>query len=256
MTRILQRILSIFFYFLFVGFFVLIFPFHFILLQRRLKWTHNLSHRLNMAWGWVIMSPVGVWLKPINRKALDPQRHYIFAANHTSYLDIPICNVSIRHSFRFIGKAELNSLPLFGYMFKRLHIPVNRGSVTDAFKSFKYARKKLEEGTSILIFPEATIPDKTQVTLKRFKDGAFRMAIETGTPLVPVTILGGDIAMPDNGKFLIRPQIVKVVFHEPIETQGMDVSEAGKLRDQVYDLMFGTLVKEGYGRGNQLPDKG
>jgi 1-acyl-sn-glycerol-3-phosphate acyltransferase len=256
MKRVAQRIWSIYFYVLFAGFFALIFPLHYVLLIKRYRWTHNLSHRLNMAWGWVIMYPVGLWLKPQGRKMLERKRTYIFVANHTSYLDIPICNVSIPHSFRFMGKAELNSTPLFGYMFKRLHIPVNRGSVTDAFKSFKYARKKLEQNTSILIFPEATIPNKQEVTLKKFKEGAFRMAIETGTQLVPVTILGADIALPDNGKFLIRPYRIGVIFHAPIDTQGMEVSEAGKLRDQVYDLMFQTLIAHGHGRGDQQPDKG
>lgn len=254
MKTILLRIWSIFFYILFVGFFALIFPLHFLLLLKRYRWSHNLSHRLNMLWGVIIMYPVGVWLQPIGRKKLKRKQVYIFAPNHTSYLDIPICNVSILPTFRFIGKAELNRMPLFGYMFKRLHIPVNRGSVTDSFKSFKYARKQLEAGTSILIFPEATIPDKRVTTLKKFKDGAFRMAIETGTPIVPMTIIGADHALPDDGRFLIHPHRVKVIFHDPIPTTGMDISEAANLRDQVYTQIFDTLITHGQGRGDQQPE--
>lgn len=255
MKSVLLRIWSIYFYTLFFGFFALIFPLHFFLLMTRKRWAHDIAHRLNMVWGWVILYPVGVWVRSERQNRLKRNQTYIFAANHTSYLDIPICNLSIHPSFRFIGKAELNKLPLFGYMFKRLHISVNRGSVTDSFKSFKRARKKLDNGRSILIFPEATIPDKTQVTLKKFKDGAFRMAIEAGVPVVPVTILGADIAMPDNGKLLIYPHRIRVIIHDPIPTLGLELSDAAKLRDQVYDLMFETIVKEGHARGDGHMDK-
>lgn len=242
MKQVLLRIWSVFFYFLFAGFFVLIFPFHVIFLQFKGKWAHNLSHRLNMAWGWIITFPVGVWLKSEGRKQIDRKGTYIFAPNHSSYLDIPICNVSILNSFRFIGKAELNSLPLFGYMFKRLHIPVNRGSVTASYKSFLHAKEVLKSGTSILLFPEGTIPDKSKVTLLRFKDGAFRMAIESKIPIVPVSIIGADHALADNGKWILRPTRVKVIFHEPIETAHLEMSDVAALKDQVYETIHFALT--------------
>lgn len=245
MKKILLRLWSIWFYILFAGFFALIFPLHWILLQFNKKWTHNLSHRLNMLWGYVITYPAGVWITTEGHQQLDSKRIYIFAPNHSSYLDIPICNVSIWNTFRFIGKAELNSTPLFGYMFKRLHIPVNRGSVTESFKSFLYAKQKLKDGTSVLVFPEGTIPDKTKVTLLKFKDGAFRMAIENKVPIVPVTIIGADRALPDNGKFLLHPHRVRVIIHAPIETAGMVVAQAGALNQQVYATIHETLVANG-----------
>ncbi len=242
MKNILLRIWSIFFYVLFVGFFVLIFPLHVIFLQFKGKWAHNFSHRLNMVWGWVITFPLGVWLKSEGREKVDRKGTYIFAPNHSSYLDIPICNVSILNSFRFIGKAELNSLPLFGYMFKRLHIPVNRGSVTASYKSFLHAKEVLKSGTSVLLFPEGTIPDKTKVTLLRFKDGAFRMAIESKTPIVPVSIINADRALADNGKWLLRPTRVKVIFHDPIETAHLEMSDAAALKEQVYETIHVALT--------------
>lgn len=242
MKRILQRLWSIWFYILFTGFFALIFPLHWILLKSKAKWAHNLSHRLNMIWGYVIMYPVGVWVRTEGRERIRRKQVYIFAPNHSSYLDIPICNVSVIPSFRFIGKAELNDLPLFGYMFKRLHIPVNRGSVTESYKSFLQAKEVLKSGTSVLLFPEGTIPDKTKVTLLRFKDGAFRMAIENKIPIVPVTIIGADRALPDNGKYLIRPTIVRVIFHEPIETHDMVVAQAADLKEQVFEIIHERLT--------------
>lgn len=245
MKNVLLRIWSIWFYILFAGFFALIFPLHWILLRFNKRWTHNFSHWLNKLWGYIITYPAGVWITTEGTQQLDPKRIYLFTPNHSSYLDIPICNVSVRHTFRFIGKAELNSMPLFGYMFKRLHIPVNRGSVTESFKSFLHAKQKLKDGTSVLVFPEGTIPDKTKVTLLKFKDGAFRMAIENKVPIVPVTIIGADKALPDNGKYLLHPTRVRVIFHPPIETTDMEVKEAGALNQLVYGTIFDTLVRHG-----------
>lgn len=251
MKNVLLRLWSIWFYILFGGFFALIFPFHLIFLNIKRQWAHDFCHWLNKVWGYVIMYPAGVWVVTEGRNQLRKDRIYIFAPNHTSYLDIPICNVSMPVTFRFIGKAELNSTPFFGYMFKRLHIPVNRGSVTESFKSFLHAKKKLSEGRSILVFPEGTIPDKTKVTLLRFKDGAFRMAIENKVAIVPVTIIGADRAMPDNGKFLIHPTKVRVIFHAPIETDEMVVQQAAALKEQVYGTIYNTLLENGEGRAHE-----
>jgi 1-acyl-sn-glycerol-3-phosphate acyltransferase len=245
MKIVLLRIWSMVFYVSFVLFFLIIFPFHFVLLLFKRRWTHDLSHRLNMLWGMVIMYPTGIWPQPIGRKGIDRKRVYIFVPNHSSYLDIPICNVSIPQSFRFVGKAELNSLPLFGYMFKRLHIPVPRESAKGSYRSIAQAIEKLKSGRSVLIFPEGTIPDKRKVDLLRFKDGAFRMAIESGFPIVPMTIVGADRALLDDGKWLIRPTKVKVIFHDPIETVGMEMSQAGELKDRVFKLLMNTLKENG-----------
>lgn len=242
MKRVALRIWSIWFYLLFAGFFLCIFPLHFIFLRIRRPWAHNFCHWLNKVWGIVILYPTGVWLRREGHEQLDKRQVYIFAPNHGSYLDIPICNVSVPPTFRFIGKAELNSTPFFGYMFKRLHIPVNRGSVTESYKSFLQAKEVLRDGTSILLFPEGTIPDKSKVTLLRFKDGAFRMAIELGVPIVPVSIMGASEALPDDGRYLLHPTRVRVVFHAPIETSGMQLAEANALKDRVYRTIYEQLT--------------
>ncbi|MEM0999478.1 MAG: lysophospholipid acyltransferase family protein [Bacteroidota bacterium] len=245
MKRAVLRLYSIVFYVIFVVVFLLILPFHFIFLQFKAQWAHDVSHRLNMLWGWLILYPIGIWLYPKNREKIDRKGIFIFAPNHSSYLDIPICNVSILHSFRFVGKAELSDVPLFGFMFKRLHIPVKRESVKDAYRSLDLSRKKLESGRSVLFFPEGTIPDKRKVTLLRFKDGAFKLAIETGTPIVPMTIVNADRALLDDQTWILRPARVKVIFHDPIPTADLDISEAGALKQRVYQLIYNTLKEHG-----------
>ena len=250
MKRVLLRALSIFFALIFVGFFLLIFPFHLVLLAFKVKWTHNVSHFLNKMWGAFIMYSVGIRVKSINRQVVDPKKTYVFAPNHSSYLDIPICNLSIKNSFRFIGKAELNTVPVFGYMFKRLHIGIDRANRSSSYRSLLRANDKLEEGTSVLIFPEGTIPDKTMVTLLRFKDGGFRLAIENQVPLVPMTVIGADRALLDNGKWLVRPGQVKVIYHDPIETTGMGPDDIKDLKNRVFELTYKTLAEHGQLKDN------
>ncbi len=254
LKRIGLRLISIVFYFLFLGFFLLIFPFHFLFLLGKNRRLHNASHFLNKLWGIVIMYPVGIYLRTVNRNSIDPKGVYVFAPNHASLLDIPICNVCIKNTFRFIGKAELNKAPLFGYMFKRLHIPVMRSSLTGSYKSFLQAKEKLSEGTSVLLFPEGALPDKTKVTLIRFKDGAFRMAVENKVPIVPMTILNADRALLDDGKWLIRPSRVTVIFHDPIDTSEMTLEDVPELKKRIREWMYNTLVENGCKRELEEPE--
>ena len=130
-------------------------------------------------------------------------------------------------------------------MFGRLHIAVDRSNRTKSFRALGQAQQKLQDGTSILIFPEGTIPDKEKVDLLRFKDGAFRMAIEAGVPIVPMTILNGPKALLDNGRWLLRPTQVPVIFHEPIPTAGMTLEDVPALRQRVFDLIEQSLRDHG-----------
>lgn len=243
MRRFWLRIVSIWCAIVFIVVYLLIFPFHVILLLLKKEWANDLSHRLNTIWGTIGLLSSGVYVKSINRGKVNPKGVYIFAPNHSSYLDIPVCNIAILNSFRYLGKAELSRVPLFGFMFSRLHIPVNRGSVTASFRSFQLAAAKLQAGRSMLIFPEGTIPDKSQVTLLKFKDGAFRLAIENKVPVVPMAILGADRALADNGKWLLQPTTIRVVFGDPIETAEMSLDETPALRDKVYDWMHAQLTQ-------------
>lgn len=255
MKIVLLRIYSVLFYIVFLGFFALIFPFHFILLQFKTQWTHNASHWLNGLWGRSILYPFGLWMQIEGRKKIDRKQLYIFASNHSSYLDIPICNVSVPVTFRFIGKAELNSLPLFGYMFKRLHISVNRENRKDAYHSYRRCREKLSEGTSVLVYPEGTIPDKSKVDLLRFKDGAFRMAVENQVPLVPMTVVHANRALADDGRWLVYPTRIKVIFHEPVDTTGMTLEDVPAFRQRIYDLIHSTLEAHGATIGSPTAEK-
>lgn len=145
-----------------------------------------------------------------------------------------------------MGKAELRNVPLFNIFFKRMNISVDRSSIKDSHKAYKRARKDLSKGISLAIFPEATIPECSP-ELGPFKNGAFKLAIEMQLPIVPITFLDNWRIFPDRNskRYQLSPGLSRIIVHPPISTIGLTENDANALRDQVKDLIFATLEKEG-----------
>lgn len=114
----------------------------------------------------------------------------ILVANHTSYLDIFLMFAHFpERPFLFLGKSEILSYPIIRTYFKNLNIPVDRSSRSKSAISFRKALQALDEGFSLIIFPEGGIPEGKPPKLARFKDGAFQMAQRSGVEVLPVCIL-------------------------------------------------------------------
>ena len=109
---------------------------------------------------------------------------YIFVANHVSMIDVMLLVSTVRNNpIVFIGKKELDKIPIFGSIYKRTMILVDRSSKDSKKQVFKQIKKKLNAGISLGIFPEGTVPD-LEVELAPFKHGAFTMAIEHQVPIL------------------------------------------------------------------------
>jgi 1-acyl-sn-glycerol-3-phosphate acyltransferase len=165
----------------------------------------------------------------------------VYCPNHFSYLDIPVMAATTPGFFAFVGKKSLEKIPLFGYMFKKLHIPLDRENRKSAYTTAQRAKEAIEENRSIVIFPEGRIDHKVQPGLLPFKDGPFRIAIEKQIPVVPVTIPFNWIILPDDGKYFINPGVIEVIFHEPIPTQGLTMEDIPALRQKTYTVIHNTL---------------
>ncbi|MGZ4095552.1 MAG: lysophospholipid acyltransferase family protein [Bacteroidia bacterium] len=155
-------------------------------------------------------------------------------ANHTSYLDIVLSTLYIDHTAVYMAKAELLKIPLFKYFFVYLDIPVNRKSVTDAHKAFIEAGKKLDEGLSVVIYPEGSISSEGK--LKPFKNGAFKLAIDKQVPIIPAVNLNNWFFLQNGGFFKSngRPGIPHIVVGDPIETKGMTSENINELKEKVF----------------------
>jgi 1-acyl-sn-glycerol-3-phosphate acyltransferase len=138
----------------------------------------------------------------------------------------------------FIGKEELLDNYVLNFFFNTIDITVNRESKMSSFRAFKVAAERLRNKVSVVIFPEATIPDAYPPVLHPFKNGPFRLAIEMKVPIIPVTSLDTWKVLWDTGKeFGSRPGICDIFVHKPIETAHLTLDDADALRDEVYNII-------------------
>ncbi|MDX1627987.1 MAG: lysophospholipid acyltransferase family protein, partial [Fulvivirga sp.] len=196
--------------------FALSFLFFFILLLIPIIFSkkHHLVGIFNRWWARSFFGLIFIRFETIYKSNIDPDQQYIFCPNHFSYLDIPSMGLNKFNSI-FVGKSDMEKIPLFGFMYRKLHITVNRESLKSRYETILKSRKAIDEGKNLVIFPEGGILTKNPPKMARFKDGAFRTAIEKQIPVIPVTIPFNWIILPDSS-WLLRRRKIRVIFHEPI----------------------------------------
>lgn len=219
--------------------FFLLFPLMFICLQKR-AWNRY-AHRLNRFWGILFFKMAGIKLEIEYRFKPDPAQTYIFCANHFSYLDIAVMGVIIENYFAFVGKQEVKDIPLLGYMFRKLHIQVNRENSQSRVGSVSQSLKTLLNRRSIVIFPEGGIKTKRPPQMESFKDGAFKMAIQQQVPIVPITLLNNYKILPDEKGILFSRHVLLAIVHQPFPTIGLEQENASALKRECYRLIQETL---------------
>jgi 1-acyl-sn-glycerol-3-phosphate acyltransferase len=176
------------------------------------------------------------------RGRLNANQQYIFCPNHFSYLDIPTMGLNPINAI-FVGKNDMEKIPLFGFMYRKLHITVDRKSLKSRSETMLASMRAIDAGKSLVIYPEGGMATKNPPHMVSFKDGAFRTAIEKQIPIVPVTIPYNWIILPDQKRMILRAGKVKVIFHEPIETKGMTLEGIPLLKRQVFSAIESELSK-------------
>jgi len=198
----------------FIIFAVVLYPIFLTLLCRK-SWS-QLSFKLFVFWSWAMRICCFYRVRYL-KKAELPQPPYIIVANHTSYLDIFLMySIFPKYPFVFLGKSEILSYPILRTYFKDLNIPVFRNDKRKAARSYIEAIKKVDEGYSLVIFPEGGIPDKHTPQMIQFKEGAFKLAKSCKTPIVPVTFTSNFKLFSDPTHFFgtARPGTSRVYIHD------------------------------------------
>jgi 1-acyl-sn-glycerol-3-phosphate acyltransferase len=187
-------------------------------------------------WARTIVKIAGVRLKVRGLDRLDPRRHYIFIANHQSYLDIPVLAQSLpRFQLRWIAKKELGYIPFFGWaLWAGGHILVERSDRASALASFRKAKERIAKGVSVVIFAEGTRGSGGR--LLPFKRGGFLLAAQTKTPIVPVTINGSWTVLPRQD-WRLKSGEIEVIVDEPIPIEKYDGKEINVLVNRVHDMI-------------------
>lgn len=190
-------------------------------------------------WGWIWFVLSGVRVKTEGFTKIDPSKPYISVSNHLSAFDIHTCSISSPLYFSFLAKIEVDKIPFIGYLARNMHVYVDRKSVESRQKSLERMVNHLQAGRSIHLYVEGT-RNKTEQPLKSFHDGAFRLAIETQTPLYVATIIGSNQIM-NSKEFRAMPTKVRCIWEEPIITAGMTLDDVDKLKEMVRAKMMSHL---------------
>lgn len=170
------------------------------------------------------------------RENIQKKTSYIYVSNHTSFLDIPGIRLLIPGEFRPIAKKELLKIPVFGFIVRAATVVVDRSNAQSRKQSIEKLRDILKGGTSILVFAEGT-QNRTKEILQPFKDGAFRIAIDTQLPIIPLVVIGAGPLMPP-GKMDIKPGNIKVVAGEPIRVEGLTTDDVQTLKQKTFETML------------------
>ena len=211
--------------------------------RRWLDPQHQRTHRMAAFWGRVLvaMAP-GCSVELIGREHVPAEKPVILMANHQSYVDIPVL-YWLRWPFRWMADAGLFRIPFFGWaMGMAGYFRVHRGNAKAAARSLEQAKKILAQGTPIFIFPEGT-RSHTGV-LGRFQTGGFRLAIMTGTPIVPVVVVGTRILLP-RGSWVFRWGVrLQIHVLPPMAPAGDDLHQLRPLAAQVRRRMMETYRRQ------------
>ncbi|MFQ6082254.1 MAG: lysophospholipid acyltransferase family protein [Candidatus Aminicenantia bacterium] len=178
----------------------------------------------------------GVKIEVLGLEKIDPRGTYVYMANHQSFIDGPLLFKLIPQPVRVLLKKEVFRVPLVGAGMKRIgFIPINRQDKFGAKKSIGLAVEKIKEkGYSFLIFPEGT--RSLDGALLPFKRGGFVLAIKSGVPVVPISIIGSRNILPKKS-FFIKSGKVRVIFHLPISTKGLDYADRISLAEQIREII-------------------
>ena len=179
----------------------------------------------------------GIKIEEAGRENIKPGQNYIFMSNHASNLDPPIEIPRIHRRCSVLVKKELFRVPILGVGMRIAKlVPVDRSNREAAIESVREGVDVLREGLNMMVYPEGTrTPDGK---LQAFKKGPFHLAMESGVPVLPITIVGTYDSWPKN-RFALKPGMITVIYHPAISPQ--DFSDRDELMTAVWNAIAGGL---------------
>jgi len=203
----------------------------------------NLIYKISRFWADAFFFMLAIKHWNIYEAPFDRNAEYIFVSNHISYLDIPMMMKVIRgQNLRVLGKAEMNKIPIFGSIYKRGAVTVDRESIEARSKSIKSLIGFIHQKISVFICPEGTF-NTTHKPLKDFYDGAFRIAIETQKPIIPILFLDTYDRLNYKSIFSLNPGKCRGVYLSQTDTAGLTVRDVRKLKEKIYNQMSEALLR-------------
>ncbi len=181
-------------------------------------------------WLALILSP----LKVVGKENFKKGRNYVVVSNHNSLMDVPVTTPYVPGANKTIGKKSFTKAPVFGWVYIRGTVLVDRDSDASRRKSFEDMKKVLAEGLHMVIYPEGT-RNRTSNPLKPFHDGAFKLAVATQKEVIPTLIFYTRTVLPPEKGFFMRPHHLEMHFLPAVSSENITSRE---LREKVFKMMW------------------
>jgi len=203
----------------------------------------NLIYKFSRFWAEAFFFMIGIKYSQIDEESHDREQEYIFVSNHISYLDIPMMMRVVKgQNMRILGKAEMNKIPVFGSIYKRGAVSVDRSSPEARSKSLQELIAFVQKKISVFICPEGTF-NITHFPLKDFYDGAFRIAIETQKPILPILFLDTYERLNYKSIFSLNPGKCRSVYLSATNTEGLTLEDLPFLKEKIFKQMEEALIR-------------
>ena len=196
-------------------------------------------HKVAILWAkWILFaSRIKVTVNGLSN--IDPSKSYIYMCNHQSNFDIPVLLGCLPVQFRWLAKAELFKVPIFGRSMRSAgYISIDRFNQTSAFESISEAAERIKGGVSVMIFPEGT--RSIDGKIRPFKKGGFVLAVDAKVPIIPVVLHGTRSIMP-KGRLRINHGHVVMDILAPVDTTGYTRESKDELIEQVRNIISDTF---------------
>lgn len=201
----------------------------------------NAAHNVARVWAKCILALGNIRVTVKGLSNLKSGRSYIYMVNHMSNFDIPVLQAYLPVQFRWLAKAELYKIPIFGYAMKRAgYISIDRSDRKSAIESLNNAAKVIRNGVSVIIFPEGTRSRTNNV--QPFKKGGFFLAVDSGVPIIPIIIHGTEQIMAKN-QISIKPGNVTLEISKPINSSDYTRNTKDDLMEKVRDIILKSFIK-------------
>lgn len=243
LKKILRFCFSVYGFIVFLTLMFLLSPFFiYAFLQKPVK-AGNLIYAISRVWADLFFFFTAIKHWNIYEEKHDKNTEYIFVSNHISYLDIPMMMKVIRDQhIRILGKAEMNKIPLFGSIYKRGTVSVDRENAEARSKSVRQLISFIHKKISVFICPEGTF-NKTNDPLKSFYNGAFKIAIETQKPIRPILFLDTYDRLNYESIFSLNPGKCRGVYLAQTVTEGLTLKDVPALKQKIFDQMHDALIR-------------
>jgi fatty-acyl-CoA synthase len=185
---------------------------------------------------------IGCQVRVVGKEYMETPGAKIYASNHTSYFDVVALMLGLGVPYRFVAKMEVTGMPFIGTFMRQMgHLSFDRADAESRLHQAAEMEDCLRKGESVFVFPEGTFTRDAGV--HQFQLGAFKAAVETGAPIIPVSLKGTREFLPD-GAFLPRPSNVTITLSEPVcpravsgDASASDWHELIRLRDSVREAV-------------------